>query len=1717
MKSFFTKKCLRLGSLLSLILILAFNHSFAQTVQISAVTQPARANVCGDGIDKDGNAVTATVTARLLTGTSGTFNVKLPTGFAYIAGTVSGTGYSEANISNLNNPLFTATDLGFQTMTIKITTDCSFTAARQITATPTSGGGTVTSPSIGNVDAPNVLQLSWTNDNVNGVCVGATIVRTIVIKNGDIGYAKTFQFQSINDPASVQVISTTIPSGTLVGTVSGDTTKYTISGAVFPAGLLGTSYFEDQETITITQTIKVKGCANLTGKYRTIFGCINTPNCQVAEHVNVVNVGTGVPAFTITLISDAPFPVCSGPTTTSAGIWEFTNTGTGTCAALKFASLIAIYGDQGANGIGIVKEMRMLNNTGIIVPYTNPQNGSSAACNFTGFTSDPDGVGGFEDIDGDGIFDELPVGASIRLYVKIEIGVYPGCTYQQAYNAMNWSVTTKSLCGATQPNRFVPYAGLFFVGRGGISLTSAPSDITAGDYAYLKGSMGYQIIGWDCPSAIFKLKIVLPKGFSYEPTGNPAFTLGGSMGLSNPVITIGVGTIPDTLTFDANTYEGSYRIPIKLTCPVLPATLPGGSLQAIVQYQCSAGCLPLYLGCFTYPITPHCPGPCASGISINKLIVERTTLGFTDYTYTTKVNPTIVNNDTDPNNDVDLNQASPCDTINVRGTSSITTSIVNSNLIYQITVPQVTDNGYSVDIWSGAYGDNPLNFVGGNVNLGGGPGPLGVPASIVKVGNNWVFTFNFNGITPLASGTIVTVNALFTVNKAPYPNVGHAALIDYQIRGRFIENNISCDDYGDHLYLLDSYNTRYQRIELPFNGCSELAYYQDFWHMGYDYSYSNEARIRRRMDSVVIELPVGINYSSGGTWNNQVNGDVPMTVTQTGRHLVMVPTSGVNQNVTYNYAQAFPNFKVNLKAGCETPVSGAFAEYVVHYTDFTYTGNTACQQQSVNNPNVNAPLNNAGQQSNAIINYNKPAIAISNSNTTVTTNPFSWTFTVTNPTTAPLSNVFLSFENPSNQITYNTLEDVTAGSVAIPLTSYAGTKKWTAGGAAVTIAGLATKTYKLTVTGTNCAPDSVIVKAGWDCNALPSNPDGYACVLVQGKLFSNVANTGISLQAFSPSTAVDLCNPITISAAFRTTDLGHAYRDSIRANLPTGLLYTPGTAQYRYPAGTGVWTSITPSAGTGVIFSLATAIGAQGLYGTGDATADNDKIEVRFNAQANCNFTSGSRVSFRGFAKSPCGAGLTTATQFTSPIAIAGIPTNLTNYIVNQTIENANDCEKKTVRNMTLTITNPSTTLTAAATESIRVELPIGASYVSGSTTNPGGCTSYLGSPTSLAFGIPGATGDTLKWDMPGGLGQNATMCVNYKINVLDNCEPKDVIAFTQFAAPVTCTGGPYGPVVCTGLQIITGEDAQSFTAPIRPVLLITNFIRDIVVSAGVPNVQSNVTATIQNTSAIPYTGNLYVDFYLINCDGSGTPTFIPGSTKTITGGIGANSQITFVSHPVIADTTGGNGKKCIMARIQRTSESLGNPVSCVCTPTQTINLSPLPINFSLFTARPVGTAAQLNWTLANDNEAKQYEVEHSTDGRRFVTIATIPATNAGSYSYLHTTASVNNVYRIKATSLNSKVNTSVLRIVNFVKGSGISIYPNPANTDISVRFPASLINKTATLMIYAADGKKVLTASYKNLSQVEPINIALLASGVYNVIVLTDGETYNTKLVVSK
>ncbi len=111
----------------------------------------------------------------------------------------------------------------------------------------------------------------------------------------------------------------------------------------------------------------------------------------------------------------------------------------------------------------------------------------------------------------------------------------------------------------------------------------------------------------------------------------------------------------------------------------------------------------------------------------------------------------------------------------------------------------------------------------------------------------------------------------------------------------------------------------------------------------------------------------------------------------------------------------------------------------------------------------------------------------------------------------------------------------------------------------------------------------------------------------------------------------------------------------------------------------------------------------------------------------------------------------------------------------------------------------------------------------------------------------------------------------------------------------------------------------------------------------------------------------------------------------------------------------------------------------------------PLPVRFiDIAATKNTDKTNAVKWTVANDINMQQYEIERSDKGTNFVSIGnTMPNNNnGGNYTYNFVDAAplaLDNFYRIKAISANGQIQYSaIVKIVADVKEPFIAVSPNP-------------------------------------------------------------------------
>jgi len=109
-----------------------------------------------------------------------------------------------------------------------------------------------------------------------------------------------------------------------------------------------------------------------------------------------------------------------------------------------------------------------------------------------------------------------------------------------------------------------------------------------------------------------------------------------------------------------------------------------------------------------------------------------------------------------------------------------------------------------------------------------------------------------------------------------------------------------------------------------------------------------------------------------------------------------------------------------------------------------------------------------------------------------------------------------------------------------------------------------------------------------------------------------------------------------------------------------------------------------------------------------------------------------------------------------------------------------------------------------------------------------------------------------------------------------------------------------------------------------------------------------------------------------------------------------------------------------------------------------------LPVTFTSIKAWKQDKDIEVQWRVDNERNIKQYEVEKSTDGSNFTSIAQQKPTanNGGSAVYVSADANAVtgfNYYRVKSTDINGKISyTNVVKVLVGTLKQDITIYPNP-------------------------------------------------------------------------
>ncbi len=186
--------------------------------------------------------------------------------------------------------------------------------------------------------------------------------------------------------------------------------------------------------------------------------------------------------------------------------------------------------------------------------------------------------------------------------------------------------------------------------------------------------------------------------------------------------------------------------------------------------------------------------------------------------------------------------------------------------------------------------------------------------------------------------------------------------------------------------------------------------------------------------------------------------------------------------------------------------------------------------------------------------------------------------------------------------------------------------------------------------------------------------------------------------------------------------------------------------------------------------------------------------------------------------------------------------------------------------------------------------------------------------------------------------------------------------------------------------------------------------------------------------------------------------------------------------------------------------------------------LAPLPVKLLSFNAILNKTTVSLNWKTENEVNINFLEVERSIGNETFKNIGMLfPKGNATANNYsfsdeININEATVILYRLRFVNFSGFVEYSDIQkiIVPKTPNKDLAViaYPNPVVNELHVQIPAKWQNKEISYLLYNQSGVVVNTLTNKAGKQIQNINVANLANGIYIVKAICNGEVAQQKII---
>ena len=191
-------------------------------------------------------------------------------------------------------------------------------------------------------------------------------------------------------------------------------------------------------------------------------------------------------------------------------------------------------------------------------------------------------------------------------------------------------------------------------------------------------------------------------------------------------------------------------------------------------------------------------------------------------------------------------------------------------------------------------------------------------------------------------------------------------------------------------------------------------------------------------------------------------------------------------------------------------------------------------------------------------------------------------------------------------------------------------------------------------------------------------------------------------------------------------------------------------------------------------------------------------------------------------------------------------------------------------------------------------------------------------------------------------------------------------------------------------------------------------------------------------------------------------------------------------------------------------------------------NCSVLPVELLAFDGQYKNKSVNLNWNTATESNSDYFTVERSYDNERFEFVSKKMASGGSNtvqaYSLVDKGAKQNGIiyYRLKQYDKGNPIENFSRTISVFAneRNLGFDLFPNPANTEMTLVLPDVLVGKTLTIGIFDNNGRKVhgTETVLTNYNTTQSLNINELEKGTYFVKIFDDtGDVVMKKILLKQ